>query len=73
MNPRFMWKDENSGAGDCHAIYETDGGFVLVGDILSSEDLAKVHTVGAANSSGIAATETAIFVKANVINRLRGA
>lgn len=73
MHPRFMWKDENSGAGDCHAIYEVDGGYVLVGDVLDSEALAAVATVGRENNSGIAAAETGIFVKANVIDRLRGA
>lgn len=73
MNIHFMWKDVNSGAGDCHAIYEVDGGYILVGDILGADELAQVKAVGTANNSGIAATESALFVKANVLDRLRGA
>ncbi len=73
MNPRFMWKDESSGAGDCHALYEVDGGYILVGDILDGEALAAVAAVGQDNNSGIGAGETGIFIKANVIDRLRNA
>jgi hypothetical protein len=71
MDIRFMWKDGESGAGDCHAIYQVDGGYILVGDILGTDEISQVKAVGEDNNSGIAATETAMFVKANVLDRLR--
>ncbi len=72
MNPTFMWKDSSSGAGDCHALYQVDGGYIVVGKTLTPAELAEVHAVGTANNSGIADDETALFVTGNVLDRLRG-
>ncbi len=72
MNINFMWKDAHSGTGDCHALYQVEGGYIVVGKTLTTDEIAEVRAVGEANNSGIAADETAMFVTANVLDRLRG-
>lgn len=72
MNINFMWKDSSSGVGDCPALYQTDDGYVIVGKTLNADDLAQVRAAGSAHNSGIGADETALFVPANVLDRLRG-
>ena len=67
----FMWKDSASGNGDCPALYRTDGGYIVVGKNLSAADIAQVHAVGSANNSGIGDDESALFIPANVLDRLR--
>lgn len=62
-----MWKDGTSGTGDCPSLSRvTDGpeGYVVVGKKLDAETLPKVRQVGA--------DELAVFVPANVLDRLRG-
>jgi hypothetical protein len=61
---RFMWKDGNSNVGDCPAIYEAPGGYVVQGKFLDEETRAQLRQLGA--------DETAVFVPANVIDRIRG-
>jgi hypothetical protein len=69
---KFMWKDADYCANnDCPALYEVEGGHIVVGKILDAADLDQVRAAGAAHNSGIGADETAIFVPANVLNRLR--
>ncbi len=68
----FMWKAESSGNGDCPSIIEVDGGYVLVGKNLDAASTAQIAAVGRANNSGIGADETAVFLPADVIDRLRG-
>ncbi|MEU4558471.1 lipid A biosynthesis lauroyl acyltransferase [Actinoplanes sp. NPDC023936] len=70
---KFMWKDESSVQGDCPALYEVDGGHIVVGKLLTGDELAEVRAAGAAHDSGIGADETAVFLPANVLNRLRSA
>ncbi|GIM96216.1 hypothetical protein [Paractinoplanes toevensis] len=70
---KFLWKSGDSGNGDCPSIMEVDGGYVLVGKVLDEQALAQVHTVGRANNSGIGADETAVFLPADVIDRIRNA
>lgn len=67
----FMWKDVASGNGDCPALYKVDGGHIVVGKLLTGDDLAQVQSVGEAHNSGIGADETAVFLPANVLDRLR--
>jgi hypothetical protein len=67
----FMWKDLGSGNGDCPALYKVNGGHIVVGRILDGDDLAQVQAVGEAHNSGIGAGETAVFLPANVLDRLR--
>jgi hypothetical protein len=67
----FMWKDGNSGNGDCPALYKVEGGHIVVGKLLDADDLAQVRNVGEANNSGIGTDETAVFLPANVLDRLR--
>lgn len=69
---KFMWKDDGSANGDCPALYEVDDGYVIVGKILTADEISQVRNVGEAHDSGIGADETAVFLPANVLNRLRG-
>ena len=71
MELKFLWKTEDSGNGDCPSLFKTDGGYIAVGKILNSEDLDQVHAAGRANNSGIGADETAVFIPADVLDRLR--
>lgn len=68
---KFMWKDKGSANGDCPALYQVDGGHIVVGRLLSADEIAQVRAVGEANDSGIGDGETAVFLPANVLNRLR--
>ncbi len=70
---KFLWKTGDSGNGDCPSLIKVDGGYVTVGKILSADELAQITAVGRANNSGIGADETAVFLPADVIDRLRNA
>jgi hypothetical protein len=61
---KFMWKDEGSNTGNCPAIYEAPGGYVVQGVALDDETRAQLRDLGD--------SETAVFVPANVLDRLRG-
>jgi TolB-like protein len=63
MQLRFLWKDGNSGGGGCLAVYEAEGGYVLQGKVLDAETRAQLRQ--------LAGDEDAVFVPANVIDRLR--
>lgn len=71
-NIHFMWKTGDSGNGDCPSLMQVDGGYITVGKTLDPDTLAQIHAVGRANNSGIGADETAVFLPADVIDRLRG-
>lgn len=58
-----LWKDEGSGVDDCPALYATEGGYVVQGIKLSDEERAQLLN--------FADTEDAVFVPANVLDRLR--
>lgn len=60
----FLWKDNGSGGGGCPALYETDGGYVVQGLALDDETRTRLRQ--------LADGETAVFVPANVLDRLRG-
>ena len=64
MQITFMWKDEGSHVGDCPAIYEAPGGYVIQGKLLDDETRAQLRDLGG--------DETAVFVPANVIDRIKG-
>jgi hypothetical protein len=59
----FMWKDDNSGGGGCPALYKTEGGYVVQGKTLDDETRAKLRQ--------LADDEDAVFVPANVLDKLR--
>jgi len=61
----FMWKDPNSGAGDCPALYETEGGYVVQGIKLDDETRAQLRQLGD--------DEDGVFVPSAVLDRLRSA
>lgn len=60
---KFLWKDLSSGNGDCPALYETEGGYVVQGVKLTDTERAQLRD--------IADSEDAVFVPANVLDRLR--
>lgn len=60
---RFMWKDTGSGGGGCPALYEVDGGYVVQGMVLDDGERAQLLELGQ--------DESAVFVPANVLDRLR--
>jgi hypothetical protein len=61
---RFMWKDDASNVGNCPAMYEAEGGYVLQGKVLDATTRAQLHDLGD--------DETAVFVPSNVIDRIKG-
>lgn len=69
---KFMWKGADCANDDCPALYEVDGGHIIVGKLLSDDDLAQVRSLGEANGSGIGADEIAVFVPTNILGRLQG-
>lgn len=75
MELQFLWKWDGSGNGDCPSAFKAtrDGaaGYILVGSNLNADETAHVAALGRAHNSGIAGTETAVFVPADVIDRFR--
>lgn len=63
MEIRFMWKDEDSNVGNCPAIYEAPGGYVIQGKHIDDDTRERIRDLGG--------DETAVFVPANVIDRIR--
>ncbi|WP_033338940.1 hypothetical protein [Catenuloplanes japonicus] len=63
-NLTFLWKDAGSGMNGCPALYETEGGYVVQGIQLTDDERAQLRN--------LADNEDAIFVPANVLDRLRG-
>lgn len=63
MHLQFLWKDNNSATGHCPALYQVEGGYVVQGIQLSPSDRAQLRD--------LAASEDAVFVPANVLDRLR--
>lgn len=59
----YLWKDVASGNGDCPALYATEGGYVVQGVKLTDAERAQLRD--------IADSEDAVFVPANVLDRLR--
>ena len=63
MELKFMWKDVDSGGTGCPGLYETDGGYVVQGVKLDDATRAQLRQL----NDG----EDAVFVPANVLDRLR--
>ena len=59
-----MWKDSGSNVGNCPALYETEGGYIVQGKVLDAATLFQVQDLGG--------DEMAVFVPANVIDRIKG-
>lgn len=63
MQIKKLWKDSGSGFTNCPTLYETDGGYVVQGAMLDAETASQLDQVGE--------NETAVWVPANVLDRLR--
>ena len=64
---RLMWKDPASRTGNCPALYEVNegpGGYLVVGKVVDADTRAQV--------AEISGDETAVWVPAAVLDRLRG-
>jgi hypothetical protein len=59
----WLWKDTQSGGGGCPALYRTEGGYVVQGVKLDDETRAQLRQ--------LADSEDAVYVPANVLDRLR--
>jgi hypothetical protein len=59
----FLWKDSDSGGGGCPGLYKAPGGYVVQGKALTGETRARLRQ--------LADDEDAVFVPANVLDRLR--
>ena len=59
-----MWKDSGSNVGNCPALYQTEGGYIVQGKVLDAVTLFQVQDLGD--------DEMAVFVPANVIDRIKG-
>ena len=59
----FKWKDAGSGGGGCPALYDAPGGYVVQGVKLDAETRAQLQQ--------LAGTEDAVYVPANVIDRIK--
>lgn len=57
-----MWKDSGSNVGNCPALYEAPGGYVVQGKVLDAETRAQLQDLGN--------DEAAVYVPANVIDRI---
>jgi len=59
----FLWKTVLSGAGGCPALYRAPGGYIVQG--------VKIDAATRAVLRDLAAGEDAVFVPADVLERLR--
>lgn len=59
-----MWKDSGSNVGNCPAMYEAPGGYVIQGKKLDDATRAQLRDLDG--------DEAAVFVPANVIDRIKG-
>lgn len=63
MQLEYLWKDDSSGGGGCPALYATEGGYVVQGLQLDAATRAQLRQ--------LADGEDAVFVPANVLDKLR--
>ncbi|MGH3647289.1 MAG: lipid A biosynthesis lauroyl acyltransferase [Micromonosporaceae bacterium] len=63
MKLEWLWKDGNSDVKACPALYRTEGGYVVQGRVLNADTRAQLRQ--------LADDEDAVFVPANVLDRLR--
>jgi hypothetical protein len=64
MRIRFMWKTNTSAVENCPALYEAPGGYVVQGKMLDAATKAQLRQFGS--------DEDAVFVPADVIEKIRG-
>ncbi len=64
MQIEFMWKTDGSAVENCPALYRAPGGYVVQGKTLDAETRAALRQLGG--------DEDAVFVPADVIDRIKG-
>lgn len=60
----FLWKTGGSGGGGCPSLSRVDGGYIVNGVPINEETRAKIPHAAAVG-------EAAVFVPADVLDRLR--
>ncbi|MGH3646808.1 MAG: lipid A biosynthesis lauroyl acyltransferase [Micromonosporaceae bacterium] len=63
MRLEWLWKDGESGKNGCPALYRAEGGYVVQGRVLDAEARAQLRQ--------LADDEDAVYVPANVLDRLK--
>lgn len=63
-SPEFMWKDQESHTGNCPGLHAVDGGYIVQGEGIDDATRAQLQH--------LSPDEVALFVPANVLDRLRG-
>lgn len=63
MDLEFLWKTGESNINNCPALYRTGDGYVVQGKTLDASTRAQLRQLGA--------DEDAIFVPADVLDRLK--
>jgi hypothetical protein len=64
MQIKFLGKADGSGGGGCPALYEAPGGYVVQGKTIDEETRAMLRQ--------LVGDEDAVFVPADVLEKLRG-
>ena len=64
MQIKFMWKTKGSAVENCPALYQAPGGYVVQGKVLDEATKAQLRQFGS--------DEDAVFVPADVIERIKG-
>ena len=64
MQIKFMWKTDGSAVENCPALYKAPGGYVVQGKMLDEATKAQLRQFGS--------DEDAVFVPADVIDRIKG-
>ena len=64
MQIQFMWKTDGSAVENCPALYRAPGGYVVQGKVLDEATKAQLRQFGS--------DEDAVFVPADVIDRIKG-
>jgi len=64
MHIEFMWKTDGSAVENCPALYRAEGGYVVQGKSLDEQTRAQLRQ--------LAGDEDAVFVPADVIEKIKG-
>jgi hypothetical protein len=60
----FLWKDTGSSGGGCPSLSRVDGGYIVNGIPVDEQTRARIPHIAATG-------EAAVFVPANVLDRLK--
>lgn len=67
----YLWKDPDSGTGNCPGLIRGESGYYVVGVKLTAEQEAEVRALSAKNDAAVADHEGALFVPFAVLDKLK--